>query len=184
MCCQKNVEDLFTNEASFPVTSQKQRAIIDLFHYGSCRLLEPLNSFQRLSLPHEVQSINYRLPKAAYFVIPVLLRFQDLFVRDMSSFLLGIGHNANLLRGREHIPREFRIGMDLQVCQVSMVNVRNNYDNQPTSEITSPIFTNLSRYPMTVSKPLDEVTDEIWCITVPAVSIPDGVEMCEFSAAL
>ena len=36
-------------------------------------------------------------------------------------------------------------------------NVRNNHDNYLTSTIASPMFTNLSRYPIMISKALDEV---------------------------
>ena len=63
-------------------------------------------------------------------------------------------------------------------------NVRNNHDNYLTSTIASPMFTNLSRYPIMISKALDEVVVEIWSTTVLAAFISDGVEMCEFLARL
>jgi hypothetical protein len=61
---------------------------------------------------------------------------------------------------------------------------RNNNVNCLTSAITLPIFTNFSRNPMTVSKLSGGAIDEIFSITVPVVSIPDGMDNFELSAAL
>ena len=71
-----------------------------------------------------------------------------------------------------------------KLCQFRVENdfgIRN--DNWLTSAIVSPICTNFSRNPMTVPKLLDDVAEEICCITIPAEFIPGGVDMCEFSAA-
>jgi hypothetical protein len=92
-------------------------------------------------------------------------------------------YGANLLRGSEYIPGEFRVGMDLQGCQFGMKNDVRNY-NWLTSATVSPICTNFSRNPMTVAKLSGDVADETHSITVPAVPIPDGVDMCKFSAML
>jgi hypothetical protein len=80
------VNKIFTDKSFLPVTPQEQCAIIDLLHYGLHRPLKPLNFFQRFSWPHEVESVDNRFPKPAYFVITVLLCFQNLGVHDMSSF--------------------------------------------------------------------------------------------------
>jgi hypothetical protein len=90
-------------------------------------------------------------------------------------------YDANLLCGGEYIPGKFCVGMDLQVCRFGMESdfgIHN--DNWLTSAIVSPICTNFSRNPMTVSKLSDDVVDEMCSITVPAVPIPDGVVKCEF----
>ena len=91
---------------------------------------------------------------------------------------------TNLLRGRENVPGQFRVGVHLRVCQFGVENDFGiNNDDWLTSAIVSPISTNFSRNPMTVPKLLDDVAEEICCITVPTVAIPDGVDMCEFSVA-
>ena len=135
-------------------------------------------------MPHEVECVDDQVPKPTYFVIAVLLCFQNLHIRDRSSFSRELRYHTNLLRSRENIPCEFRVGMDLNSCQF---RVENNFgihnDNWLTSAIVLPICTNFSRNPMTVPKLSDDVAEEICCITVPAELIPDGVDMCEFSAA-
>lgn len=52
-----------------------------------------------------------------------------------------------------------------------------------TSAIASPIWTNLSTKPMTVSKLLDDVVVNTMSITAPVASTPDGVDSSEDPAA-
>ena len=84
------INKIFTNKTCLPVTPQKQGAIIDLLHNGLHCSLKPLNFFERFRLPHEVESVDDRVPKPTYFVITVLLSFQNLRVCDRSTFEQGV----------------------------------------------------------------------------------------------
>ena len=145
-----------------PVTPQKQGAIIDLLHNGLHRSLKPLNFFERFRLPHEVESVDDQVPQSTYFVITVLLCFQNLQMHNRTSFSQGVNiWYTPFAQQREYSMRVLhRDGPKL--CQFRVENdfgIRN--DNWLTSAIVSPICTNFSRNPMTVPKLLDDVAEEI-----------------------
>ena len=103
------VSKILTNKTFLPITPQKQGAIIDLLHNGLHRSLKTLNFFERFRLPHEVESVDDQVPKSTYFLIAVLLCFQNLQVHNRTSFSQGVNRwYTPFAQQREHSMRVSR----------------------------------------------------------------------------